>query len=119
MTKQASKYFRTFLLSLVVYCNFIISCSTTKDDTKSDQVFRYNEHKNISSLDPAFAKDNSDIWATNQLFNGLVQMDSTLSINPAIASSWIISEDGKTYTFNLREDVYFHPHKLFGKSNTR
>jgi peptide/nickel transport system substrate-binding protein len=119
MTKQASKYFRTFLLSLVVYCNFIISCSTTKDDTKSDQVFRYNEHKNISSLDPAFAKYNSDIWATNQLFNGLVQMDSTLSINPAIASSWIISEDGKTYTFNLREDVYFHPHKLFGKSNTR
>ena len=105
--------------SLVIFCNFILSCGTTNDDSKSDQVFRYNEHKNISSLDPAFAKDNADIWATNQLFNGLVQMDSNLAISPSIASSWTISKDGKTYTFNLRGDVYFHPHKLFGKSNTR
>ena len=119
MTKQACKYFRIYLGSLIIYCNFILSCSTTNDESKSDQVFRYNEHKNISSLDPAFAKDNADIWATNQLFNGLVQMDSTLVISPAIASSWTISKDGKTYTFDLREDVYFHPHKLFGKSNTR
>ena len=119
MTKQASKYFRLYLGSLVVFCNFILSCGTTNDDSKSDQVFRYNEHKNISSLDPAFAKDNADIWATNQLFNGLVQMDSNLAISPSIASSWTISKDGKTYTFNLRGDVYFHPHKLFGKSNTR
>ena len=119
MTKQASKYFRLYLGSLVIFCNFILSCGTTNDDSKSDQVFRYNEHKNISSLDPAFAKDNADIWATNQLFNGLVQMDSNLAISPSIASSWTISKDGKTYTFNLRGDVYFHPHKLFGKSNTR
>jgi ABC-type transport system substrate-binding protein len=119
MTKQGCKYFRIYLGSLIIYCNFILSCSTTNDESKSDQVFRYNEHKNISSLDPAFAKDNADIWATNQLFNGLVQMDSTLVISPAIASSWTISKDGKTYTFDLREDVYFHPHKLFGKSNTR
>ena len=40
-------------------------------------IFRYNEHKNIGSLDPAFSKDLADIWATHQLFNGLVQMDST------------------------------------------
>ena len=119
MTKQASKYFQLYLVSLIVFCNFILGCSTINEDSKSDQVFRYNEHKNISSLDPAFAKDNADIWATNQLFNGLVQMDSTLNIYPAVASSWIISEDGKTYTFSLRDDVYFHPHKLFGKSNTR
>ena len=46
-------------------------------------------------------------------------MDSTMSISPAIASSWNISDKGMVYTFNLREDVYFHPHKLFGKSNTR
>lgn len=119
MTKQASNYFKLYLMSLIVFYNFIISCSTINEDSKTDQVFRYNEHKNISSLDPAFAKDNADIWATNQLFNGLVQMDSTLNIYPAIASSWIISKDGKTYSFNLRDDVYFHPHKLFGKGNTR
>ena len=119
MTKQGYKYLLVYLGSILVLCNLTLSCNTTADDSRSEQVFRYNEHKNISSLDPAFSKDNADIWAVNQLFNGLVQMDSTMSISPAIASSWNISDKGMVYTFNLREDVYFHPHKLFGKSNTR
>jgi ABC-type transport system substrate-binding protein len=119
MTKQGYKYLLVYLGSILVLCNLTLSCNTTADDSRSEQVFRYNEHKNISSLDPAFSKDNADIWAVNQLFNGLVQMDSTMSISPAIASSWDISDKGMVYTFNLREDVYFHPHKLFGKSNTR
>ena len=119
MTKRVPKYFRIYLISLVTFCMLIVSCNTTTNNLKSLQVFRYNEHKNISSLDPAFAKDNSDIWAVNQLFNGLVQMDSTMSVSSAIASSWEISKDGKTYMFSLRDDVYFHPHKLFGKSKTR
>ena len=82
-------------------------------------VFRYNEHKNIGSLDPAFSKDLADIWATNQLFNGLVQMDDSLNVIPSIAHSWTISEDALTYTFNLRKDVKFHKHQLFGKDSTR
>ena len=119
MTKQGYKYLLVYLGSILVLCNLTLSCNTTANNSRSEQVFRYNEHKNISSLDPAFSKDNADIWAVNQLFNGLVQMDSTMSISPAIASSWKISDKGMVYTFNLREDVYFHPHKLFGKSNTR
>jgi len=119
MTKQAYKYLLVYIASILVLCNLTLSCTTTANDSRSEQVFRYNEHKNISSLDPAFSKDNADIWAVNQLFNGLVQMDSTMAISPAIASSWNISSDGMVYTFTLREGVYFHPHKLFGKSNTR
>lgn len=95
------------------------SCKNNSLDTKNHLVFRYNEHKNISSLDPAFSKDISDIWATNQLFNGLVQMDGNLKIQPCIAKNWTISEDALTYTFSLRNDVYFHKHKLFGKDSTR
>ncbi|MFG6685520.1 ABC transporter substrate-binding protein [Mariniflexile sp. HNIBRBA6329] len=82
-------------------------------------VFRYNEHKNIGSLDPAFSKDIADIWATNQLFNGLVQMDDHLNVQPCIAKSWTISEDALTYSFLLRNDVYFHKDALFGKDSTR
>src|SRR5690606_25453376 len=95
------------------------SCKNNSLDTKNHLVFRYNEHKNISSLDPAFSKDISDIWATNQLFNGLVQMDGNLKIQPCIAKNWTISEDALTYTFSLRNDVYFHKHKLFGKDSIR
>jgi len=82
-------------------------------------IFRYNEHKNIGSLDPAFSKDIADIWATNQLFNGLVQMDDQMNVTPCIAKSWEVSDDGLTYTFSLRKDVKFHKHELFGKDFTR
>ena len=88
-------------------------------DAKTKQVFRYNEHKNIGSLDPAFAKDNADISAINQLFNGLVQMDSLMNVVPAIASSWQISENAKVYTFDLRTDVYFHTHTCLERTQTR
>jgi len=60
-----------------------------------------------------------DTWACNQLFNGLVQLDNELNILPSIAKNWTISEDGQIYTFNLRKDVYFHKHELFGKDSTR
>ncbi|WP_250434458.1 ABC transporter substrate-binding protein [Hanstruepera flava] len=94
-----------------------IGCSSKKEDSLN--VFRYNEHKNISSLDPAFSKDLSDIWATNQLFNGLVQVNNELQVLPCIAKDWVISEDALFYTFHLRNDVYFHKHKIFGKDSTR
>lgn len=82
-------------------------------------VFRYNEHKNINSLDPAFSKDLADIWATHQLFNGLVQMDNSLNVQPCIAKSWTVSDSATTYTFVLKNNVYFHNHTVFGKDSTR
>jgi len=100
-----------------IFFVIILSCTSNKND--SSTVFRYNEHKNIGSLDPAFAKDNADIWAVNQLFNGLVQMDENLNVKPGIAKDWDVSEDALTYRFSLRDDVFFHKHQLFGKDSTR
>ncbi len=85
----------------------------------SNKVFRYNESAGVSSLDPAFARSQSNIWAVNQLFNGLVQMDNELRIQPAIARSWQIEDSGKTYIFKLRKDVFFHKNACFGTDSTR
>jgi peptide/nickel transport system substrate-binding protein len=49
----------------------------------------------------------------NQLYNGLVQIDDSLHIQPCIAKSWDVSADGLLYTFHLRNDVYFHDDPLF------
>ena len=113
-----AKYYKAYSL---LFCITIVFCScTSKNKSNNDsQVFRYNEHKNIGSLDPAFAKDLSDIWAANQLFNGLVQMDDNLNVEPSIAKTWHISQDALSYTFTLRNDVYFHKHSLFGSDSTR
>jgi len=104
------------LCFLVFNC---FSCKNNEGNNNLNQVFRYNEHKNIGSLDPAFAKDNADIWAINQLFNGLVQMDENLNVKPCIAKSWTVSKNALTYSFLIRDDVFFHKHQLFGRDSTR
>ncbi|WP_282032284.1 ABC transporter substrate-binding protein [Winogradskyella eximia] len=111
-----------FLFNRLLYASLIMmifSCSSKENNELDHLVFRYNEHKNIGSLDPAFSKDLADIWATHQLFNGLVQMDDQLNVKPCIAKNWTITDSAKTYTFTLRKDVYFHKHNLFGRDSTR
>lgn len=76
-------------------------------------VFRYNEPTGIASLDPAFAKNQSIIWAVHQLYNTLVETDTGLRIQPSLARSWEIAADRKSYRFLLRRDVYFHPNPAF------
>ncbi|WP_299224516.1 ABC transporter substrate-binding protein [uncultured Psychroserpens sp.] len=120
MLKRTSYNYSFFhLISSVLTLSILLSCSNNADTIKEHLVFRYNEHKNIGSLDPAFAKDNADIWAVNQLFNGLVQMDENLNVQPCIAKQWNISDDALTYSFTLRNDVKFHKHRLFGSDSTR
>ncbi|WP_281766013.1 ABC transporter substrate-binding protein [Neptunitalea lumnitzerae] len=98
----------------------ILSCSEKKAPYDNSMVFRYNEHSNITSLDPAFSRVQANIWAVNQLFNGLVQLDDSLNIQPDIAKHWSISENALTYTFHLRNDVYFHKSEVFkNKNHTR
>ncbi len=44
-------------------------------------------------------------------FNGLIDYDAQGNIVPSVATSWEISEDGLTYTFQLRQDVKWHDGK--------
>ena len=110
--KKTAVYVTSFLLII-----FTSSCYNS-DKHADKKIFKYNESAGIASLDPAFAKDQAMIWATSQLFNGLIQLDSNLNVKPCIAKSWDISKDGLTYTFHLRNDIYFHHSKCF-KDSTR
>ncbi|HVY74361.1 MAG TPA: ABC transporter substrate-binding protein [Puia sp.] len=83
------------------------------------QVFRYNEPTGIATLDPAFAKNQSIIWPVHQLYNTLVQTDSSLQIVPSLAKSWEISKDNLVYRFHLRTDVYFHDSEAFPSGRGR
>ncbi|MCA6450431.1 MAG: ABC transporter substrate-binding protein [Chitinophagaceae bacterium] len=81
--------------------------------TEKRQVFNYNESTGIATLDPAFAKNQSIMWPVHQIYNTLVEIDSGLNLVPSVARSWNISEDRLTYTFHLRNDVYFHDNEAF------
>src|SRR6218665_2988240 len=90
----------------------LLSCRNTSGEMEK-KVFNMNLDQNVTSLDPAFARNQNAIWMINQLFNGLVQIDSALNTMPCIAKTWHISADGLTYTFQLRNDVYFHDDPIF------
>lgn len=97
---------------------FSLSCKD-HDRQAGKTVFRYNEAANITTLDPAFARDQTIIWATNQLFNGLIQLNDQMEIRPCIARYWDISASGLKYTFHLRQDVFFHDNRVFAKGKGR
>ncbi len=67
----------------------------------------------VETLDPhrihAFLEDfDSSIAVVNQIFEGLVCYEGgTGEIQPLLAESWEVSEDGLVYTFHLRKNVYF------------
>ncbi len=98
---------------------FFTACQSSQKTDDSRTVFHYNQHKNITSLDPAFARAQNNIWAIDHLYNGLVQLDDSLNVRPAIARSWQVSQDGLTYTFALRKDVYFHRDPCFEDKENR
>jgi oligopeptide transport system substrate-binding protein len=96
----------SFLLILLVSCG-----PATNDQRK--KVFNYNESDGIATLDPAFAKNRSIMWAIHQLYSTLVETDANLHFVPGLAKSWEVSNDRKTWTFHLRTDVFFHDDPAF------
>ena len=101
--------------NLICFCCALLLClsSCQNDSSSRKTVFNINLDEGLTSLDPAFCRNQNTTWMDNQLYNGLVQVDDSLHIQPCIAKSWDISPDGLTYTFHLRNDVYFHDDPLF------
>ncbi len=91
----------------------LTGCKEKESNENQSMVFKYNQHTGITSLDPAFSRDQATMWADHQIFDGLVEVNEKLEVVPCIAESWTLSEDGKKYSFNLRNGVNFHDHELF------
>jgi peptide/nickel transport system substrate-binding protein len=66
------------------------------------------------SLDPHAVTAVNDFRILMNVYDGLVRYKSgTLEVEPSLAESWTISDDGQTYTFKLREGVKFHDGTAF------
>lgn len=100
------------LLPFALILLLLNSCHNDNAAT-GKSVFNINLDEGLTSLDPAFCRNQNTIWMDNQLYNGLVQIDDSMHVQPAVAKSWEVSADGLQYTFHLRNDVYFHDDPLF------
>ena len=118
LTKIFSFWSLVFSFMVLLLCGlFPVSCLQKRETDKN--IFHYNEQTGIASLDPAFAKNQSIMWAVHQLFNTLVEVDQNLNIVPSLAKSWEISQDRRTYIFHLRTDVFFHADQAFANEKGR
>jgi peptide/nickel transport system substrate-binding protein len=102
-----------YLLMLGLLFEACASAPSTK------KIFRMNQVQNVETLDPAFAKNQYIMWHVNQCYNRLIEFDEHMNPQPSLAKSWHISEDRKTYTFILRNDVYFHDNPVFENGKGR
>jgi peptide/nickel transport system substrate-binding protein len=105
-----------FFFSTAAFIFFFSSC---KHHEKVKNIFHYNEQSGVATLDPAFAKSQSVMWVVHQIYNTLVQTDNNLNLVPSLAKSWDISPDNLTFTFHLRNDVYFQDNDAFPNGKGR
>lgn len=65
-------------------------------------------------VNPLFAPLNeADADLASLVFSGLTRLGPEGRVLPDLAESWVISEDGLAYTFNLRRDVIWHTGAAF------
>ena len=87
-----------------------VSCSGDADPRRlhpEEHVLRIAVPSDPRSLDPAIAYDVVTWPLVRTLFHGLIDYDDELNLVPWHARSWSTSDDGRTITFKLRQDIRF------------
>lgn len=59
------------------------------------------------TLDPALTQDTDSLMVSQYLYEGLVRLDESGNPQPALAESWVISDDQLDYIFKLRGNAAF------------
>jgi len=89
-----------------------LQCRT---EPKEDEglLFRYNEASGISSLDPAFARDQAHNWVIRQLYTTLFETDSSGQLRGLLAEAWGSAADGRSAGIRIRRDFAAHDDPCF------
>ncbi len=81
----------------------LIVCSGCSPQPRADLVFLNGAEP--ETLDPALITGQPEGRVANALFEGLLTFDQSGKPQPGMAESWTVSEDGRIYTFTLREGL--------------
>lgn len=106
--KRSFKQLLQLGLALGLAATSLNACQVTPPVTR-DQVIIFGKSKDAVTLDPADATDGESSAVLVNIFEPLLrfQREST-QVEPALAESWVISDDKLTWTFTLREGITFH-----------
>lgn len=106
------KGFLSLLLMLTTLTVALTGCAGNKQGENSSQITIGIPQDLEDSLDPHKAVAAGTKEVLFNVFEGLVKPDSQGNIIPAVASDYVMSNEGRTYTFTLREGIKFHNGEL-------
>jgi peptide/nickel transport system substrate-binding protein len=109
----ANAYKINSFAALLLICIAFFSACTNPSARKENIIHINYSSGSLESLDPAYAKDLYVMWSVHMIYNTLVETDENLHSVPSLAKNWEVSSDGLTYTFHLRNDVYFQDNPKF------
>jgi peptide/nickel transport system substrate-binding protein/oligopeptide transport system substrate-binding protein len=95
----------------------ICACSAGQEPGTRRTIFDSRDSEDPRSLDPAYSTDVPTGRAVGYLFDGLTRFTADARLEPGLARSWDISDDGLTYLFHLRSGVMFHDGTLFSAAD--
>jgi peptide/nickel transport system substrate-binding protein len=100
---------RTLILSLALILAASVVFAGGQGESEEVDTLVVGQVAEPKALDPHTVTAVNDFRILVNIYDGLVRFrDGSLEVEPALAESWEISEDGTVYTFNLRENVSFH-----------
>ncbi|MGM0920282.1 MAG: peptide ABC transporter substrate-binding protein [Bacillota bacterium] len=105
------KWMAMFLTALLVFvlaactANESAGKDTEKEEKEKEKILHLNNGAEPTSFDPVIGFDAVSWNALNNLMEGLTRLGKDHEPEAAAAEKWDVSEDGKTYTFHIREDA--------------
>lgn len=107
--RKRNGYLFLGLLLFLVFMIFITGgFSTREDNFPFDKELVVQLSSSVQDIDPAYAQSDSEITIARLVFQGLVTYDAQGQLAPALAERWEITDNGRTITFYLKNNVFFH-----------
>jgi oligopeptide transport system substrate-binding protein len=83
----------------------VLAAGMTCEPALAEVVYNRGNSADPESLDPHKTSTVYEAHILRDLFEGLVMQDKDANVIPGAAESWTVSDDGKVYTFRLRQDA--------------
>ncbi|MDD4569903.1 MAG: ABC transporter substrate-binding protein, partial [Tepidanaerobacteraceae bacterium] len=124
---------KRFVALLLILCFLIAACSNTPLSPMEQEELLEEEMSGtpqsggsitlattaILNLDPLMAKDDETKSILSLIYEGLVKIDGQGKIQSGLAEDWQVTNDARTYTFNLRTDVKWHNGQAFTSADVK
>jgi peptide/nickel transport system substrate-binding protein len=99
---------KSLFIGLSILLVLFLAVSAVAKEPKYGGTLVWRVGAETASMDPHVANTLGSTQLLSRIYSTLLRYDESANVVPYIAESWKVSEDGLTYTFKLRNDVYFH-----------